>query len=147
MDNQSVLAEMIRQVAERCAIEHDSSGPVSEEEVAAAERELGVMFPPSYRAFLRQYGAGMVKSYELFGLPRHRLWGDVVMMNQLTPTLLPSCFLKIVGDNGHCSYYLDTSQIDSQGECPVMSFQGGADGRIVAENFLDFLRKAHQGLL
>src|SRR5688572_8116700 len=60
----------------------DISGPVSTEQIVAAEQELGVDFPESYRAFLRLYGAGRLEWLDIFGLPQDRLWGDVVAMNQ-----------------------------------------------------------------
>ncbi|MFG2818627.1 SMI1/KNR4 family protein [Kitasatospora sp. NPDC048365] len=63
-----------------------SSGPVrldrplSEAEVAAAERELGVSFPPSYRTFLLEVGAGGTgPHYGLFSLRRDKRgwhWAD-----------------------------------------------------------------------
>lgn len=43
----------LRNVDQPCAV----AGPASEESVAAAEEQLGCAFPPSYRAFLRKYGA------------------------------------------------------------------------------------------
>src|SRR5581483_11906810 len=47
----------------------ECSGPATEDEIAAAEKELGVQFPRSYRAFLRQFGAGYLNAYDIFGLP------------------------------------------------------------------------------
>ena len=43
----------LREVDQRCVV----GGPVSEEAVAAAEEQLGCSFPPSYREFLRKFGA------------------------------------------------------------------------------------------
>lgn len=43
-------------------------GPRDEREIERAEETLGLMFPPQYRAFLREYGAGAVGSYEIYGL-------------------------------------------------------------------------------
>jgi hypothetical protein len=51
----------------------DSSEPASEEEIAEAERELGVAFPRSYRVFLRYFGAASLYGYEIYGLPSDRL--------------------------------------------------------------------------
>jgi hypothetical protein len=50
----------------------DLMGPVPEDEIVAAERELGVIFPSNYRRFIRHFGAGNVLAYEIYGLPRDR---------------------------------------------------------------------------
>ena len=39
-----------------------------EEHVSRAEHALGLSFPPSYRRFLRELGAGGVGSEEIYGL-------------------------------------------------------------------------------
>jgi antitoxin YobK len=123
------------------------SGPASEDEVRLAERELGVVFPASYRAFLRTYGAGTLPYCEIFGIPGDRLWGDVVMMNQVPPHRPPAHYVKFTADVGDLGYYLDTSRWDAAGECPVVVFGPGDDGRVVADSFLDFLAKAKDGLV
>ena len=43
-------------------------GPVVEAQVEAAEEALGLVFPREYRAFLLQYGSGIVGSHEIYGL-------------------------------------------------------------------------------
>jgi len=123
------------------------TGPVPEEEIRAAEKELGLTFPSGYRAFLRHYGAGTVHYYNFYGLPRGQLWGDVVMMNQLDKRSLPSHYVKFMEDVGDYAYYLDTSRMDSRKECPVVVFGWEEDGEIVANDFVDFLKKAKDGLL
>jgi hypothetical protein len=46
----------------------DFAGPRDEELVRAAEQALGVEFPPSYRRFLRDYGAGSFGGQEIYGV-------------------------------------------------------------------------------
>jgi hypothetical protein len=46
----------------------DFAGPRDEELVRAAEEALGVRFPPSYRRFLREYGAGSFGGQEIYGV-------------------------------------------------------------------------------
>lgn len=122
------------------------AGPASEEEIAAAERELHVVFPRSYRVFLRHYGSGTMP-YEIFGLPGDSLWGDLVMMNQLESDPMPSHYIRFTDRIGEYTYYLDTSQLDAEGDCPVVMFGPDEEGTIVADNFLDFLRKLSAGLI
>lgn len=42
----------LHEVDQPCVV----AGPASEEAVAAAEEQLGIAFPPSYRTFLRRFG-------------------------------------------------------------------------------------------
>ncbi|MFB8831999.1 SMI1/KNR4 family protein [Azotobacter sp. CWF10] len=43
-------------------------GPVDEAQVVAAEEALGLVFPAEYRAFLLQYGSGILGTHEIYGL-------------------------------------------------------------------------------
>ena len=44
------------------------TGPVSDEVIEKAEKELGLRFPDSYRSFLRNYGEGGVIGVSIIGL-------------------------------------------------------------------------------
>jgi antitoxin YobK len=128
-------------------LSQDCTGPANEEAIQAAERELGVRFSNSYRAFLRRFGSGSVNGYEIFGIPGDQLWGGVVMMNQLASRRMPTgCvrFMEDVGDYSHC---LDTGRMDESGECPVVVFGPKAAGTLVATSFLEFLRMTKDGLI
>jgi hypothetical protein len=112
---------------------------VSDLEVWAVERELGVELPRSYRAFLLRFGAARVRSLELFGIPRNGLWGDVVLMTEMAAPWLPPSYVVVGQDPGGRSYFLSTSHMDETGECPVVVFTAGRPGAAVASTFLDFL--------
>ncbi|MCC6417371.1 MAG: SMI1/KNR4 family protein [Gemmataceae bacterium] len=122
------------------------SGPVSEDEVAWAERELGVPFPPSYRTFVRHFGSGQVHHYKLLGVRAASLWDDVVASNHLAFPRLPSHLIRVVETLDEHTFHLDTSQPDANGECPVRVYGPGASGRVVARNYLDLLHKICAGL-
>jgi hypothetical protein len=146
-ENIRVATELAELAQAWCGTPFDPSGSASDVEVSAAERELGIIFPKSYRAFLRHYGAGSTHYHEIFGLPRDRLWGDVVMMNQLASSGVPKHYVKFTSEVGDLAYYLDTSRVDSEGECPVVVFGPGGEAEIVADSFIDFLRKASERLI
>lgn len=123
----------------------DLGGPVSDSEMRAVERELQVSLPRSYLVFLRLFGSARVGSHDIFGLPRNRLWGDIVLMNQLPhPTQLPH-YVKVSRDRNGCDYYLDTSHMNAEGECPVIQLAPPTGEIVVALSFLDFLHKARTG--
>ena len=126
----------------------DLLGPVSDREIARAERALGVALPPSFRAFLSQFGGGFVFDYEILGLadePGH--WLDIVQMNHSPRPGVPRHCVLFLYAGGSCAYYLDTSRRDADGECPVVVFGLDAQGVPVADSFLDFLRMAKDRVL
>jgi hypothetical protein len=114
---------------------------VTDVELDAAERELGVSLPAVYRAFLGLYGARSVPFCNLYGLPRDRMWGDVVMMNRLDPERILD--LVKIGEDGYGrSFYLDTSRMDEQGDCPIAVRVSGGNLVEVVPSFVDFLAAA-----
>jgi hypothetical protein len=114
----------------RCAI----AGPASEEAVTAAEEQLGCAFPPSYRAFLRKYGAlslpaDMAVVHDFVGLDPNAADGEVAKgvvertlaareENRLGPALV------VVGLGAQALewFCLDCSRGRSGGELPVVLF-------------------------
>src|SRR5262249_34065473 len=122
------------------------SGPVLEEEIAWAERELGVVFPRSYRTFLRYFGSGKGHYCTILGIRSEGLWQDVVAANHLAIPKPPDHLIRIAETIDDHTFYLDMSQPDARGECPVVVFGPGAQGRIFAASFLHFLSKVCQGL-
>src|SRR5262249_7282252 len=122
------------------------SGPVSPDQITQAERELGVAFPPSYRAFVRYHGSGRVLHYRFLGVHSDSLWGDVVAVHHLAVPRLPPYLLQVAETLDEHTFHLDTSQQDEDGECPVRAYGPGASGQIVADSFLMFLRRVCAGL-
>jgi hypothetical protein len=122
------------------------TGPVNEEEIDLAEAALGVGFPHSYRVFLRHFGSGSIWYYTLLGIRSDSLWGDVVALNQLAHPRLPRRYLQFTATIGGYTFYFDTAQRDANGECPVVVFGPGANGRSVAPSFLSFLKQISSGL-
>jgi antitoxin YobK len=125
----------------------DHASPASEEAIEAAERELGVRFPLSYRAFLRRFGTGSLNGFQIFGIPGDRLWGDVVMMNQLASRHTSVRYVRFMEDVGDYIYCLDTGRIDDSGECPVLIFGPMVSGKVVAPSFPEFVRLVKEGLI
>ena len=119
----------------------------AEERIEAAERELGVTFPRSYRAFLRIFGAAEMEGHVIYGLHAHSLRDDVVMMNHLAPRRVSGHLVKIAEDGDGRSYYLDTLRIDLAGECEVVTLVHGNEEKFVAASFGKFLWKVMAGLV
>jgi SMI1-KNR4 cell-wall len=130
------------------------AGPVSETALLAAEQNLRVHFPPSYRQFLGDFGAGTIGYYEIFGLSETEapneppLWRNVVKetMRSRKSGTIPVGFIVFTSDGQGCRFFLDTSRTDSGGECPVIAWGPGVEGVVVAASFLEFVERASKGL-
>ena len=134
------------------------AGGVNEEAIQEAEAELGIRFPPSYRRFLSHFGAAFGSGYEIAGLfeadnddDRPPLWVNVV-----TSTLelrsdshgeFPNEYIPFSGDGGDYEFYLDMSRSNAQGESPVIALDRGGHAVIIADDFLDFVRRSCDGSL
>ncbi len=102
-------------------------GPRKESLVAAAEAALGITFPPTYRRFVRELGAGAIAGEEFYGV----VGGDFV--NSAAPDVVwvtlnarveyglahAHVYIYNLGDG--TGAYLDTARIDISGECPVVA--------------------------
>jgi cell wall assembly regulator SMI1 len=131
------------------------AGPVSEERILAAEKELGIGFPRSYRRFLLTFGAAACGSFEIAGLflgefeDEPPLWSDVVAytkaLRRASRGLIPSEYIAISDDGGDYKFYLDTSQTSAEGECPVVVLGPGADDVVVADDFAEFVIRSLKG--
>ena len=114
--------DLLRRLREMPAGE--SGTGVDEQEVAEAERELGVSFPPGFRSFLREIGWLAAVETEVFGL------GEEISprMNVRTITAemrgqgLPSSAVAIARDTAGAVYCLDASYSGPY-ESPVYRWQ------------------------
>ena len=135
---QSDIVDLIERVRRRLAdIERRCvvAGPAAEDAVAAAEERLGTSFPPSYREFLRRYGAMGIPTdlavvHDFCGLAAGDPTTDVVSTtlsaraaNQLADHLI------VVGKGANAAewFCLDTGRAEDGGECPVLLFDPAAN--------------------
>jgi antitoxin YobK len=125
-------------------------GGVPTEAIALAEAELQVLFPPSYKAFLQEFGSGYVSSEGIVGLggPKHH---DVVWLTKelrgRSSNPLP-CNLIPLRNDGFGNYdCIDVSKGDANGEYQIVEhLHEGKSGenRKLADNFLDWFREILQ---
>lgn len=126
------IEELIRQI-EAAGDVFAWYGPQPESTIAEVEAALGVIFPPSYRAFLGRYGGGGIRAMGGFS----GIWnGDALRLNQ---GCLYGDTLRLRSDRGAPPYLvlvsavhgseehfppacLDTSRVDAAGECPVVCY-------------------------
>ena len=121
------------------------TGPRSAEEVAEAEAELGLAFPPSYREYLLRLGYASRGGVEVYGLvaPERKRTGipDVVWVTRRARADdgAPANYVLISEDGTGSYYVLDTGAAREDGECPVLLWHPGPGiQEPVAESFRDF---------
>lgn len=129
-----------------------TAGSVDDDVIERAERTLGVVFPPSYRFFLKKFGAAFGRGYEVAGLFAHArpdrppMWTDVVKatlrLREASRGEIPAGYIAVSGDGGDLTYYIDTTRRDLSGECPIVALGPGADDLVIAPTFASFVVQA-----
>jgi hypothetical protein len=136
--------------------------PQSLENILKAEEKLAVKLPNSYKNFLQYYGWLASSVVDIFGLTNNNNFTQYVYENVVCNTLeerkvnisppFPHSLVPIHAlGNGELSC-LDTSQMNENGECPVVAWYFGPtlpNGKleVLAEDFGAFLlEKVQWGL-
>lgn len=124
-------------------------GPRSEHLVRVAEATLGVKFPPSYRRFALELGAGSIAGEEIYGVVEEEFVHSSVPNGMwLTLKLRQEIGLEqsmiVIYSTGAGEYFaLDTSRTNADGECPVVVCEPASGERsheeIIAVDFGVFL--------
>lgn len=120
-----------------------------EDRVDRAEQALGVRFPPTYRRFLLELGAGGIGSQKIYGLVNDdfadtRPPQAVGLTLQLRRAGQISDSVVVIYNLGQGSYYaLDTARLGPGGEVPVVGFTPGLSSpsdelEVVAPDFGTF---------
>ena len=144
--------EILTSLREALDAESPAAG-VSPDRVTQAEAALRVTFPPSYRLFLVHFGAGVAGDFPIAGLPdpppdsgSSPLWDDVVIattgLHRAGGGHIPRQYVFISSDGMDCKVYLDTSDPDASGECPVRVLGPRYGDAVVARSFVDFAVRA-----
>lgn len=135
-------------IAEHLELAH-FVGPRPESLIRTAERKLGLQFPPTYRRFLVEFGAGSFGSEEIYGLVDEELESAVVP-NGIGLTLrdrkeyqLPHDLVAVYDLGDGEAFYLDLGAREN-GEAPIIVYHPGytseeQPGEIVAQDFGQFL--------
>jgi len=123
------------------------SGPANDPEINKAASRLGVTLPPSFHAFLSEFGAARLNHIELFGVGISDLRLNLLSRNLLEWPRLPRHLLliaeSVVGDR----FYLSISEPTADGEYPVLLDMRNEGMREFAPSYFDFVRELCRGLL
>jgi len=129
--------------------EIEFSGPVDDAKIREAESALGVTFPPSYRDYLRRYGAMEVDGRSFGGLSAAAAVGSVGDVVAFTRHAradhgLPVRYVAIDFQDGDAFLCIDTGRQDADGESPLVLVEpvGLAQrGPDVAQGLVDYLTR------
>lgn len=129
--------------------------PVPEELISEAENKLGLIFPPSYRLFLKIYGAAALKGGPAIAGIQYPpkmddneppSWSSVVQDTLMyRPNCAPENSIAISCDGMDMTYHLICSQSDPNYEGYIIEWGPGSDYKTpFATSFLDFCENFHE---
>lgn len=101
----------------------------SERQIAAAEKRLGVCFPPDYRQFLGHFNGGEFRFARMYritarGAGFFDLFEWMANMSNYFPAFR-NRELLLFGDDYSRNYHcFDLTKVDKNGECPVVYWNG-----------------------
>jgi len=108
--------------------EADFDGPKPPGLIELAERAVGLRFPPTYRRFLSEFGAGNVGSTEIYGVIdedfEHSSVPDAIWLALTQPR--PGLFVIYAVGEG-TEFCLDITRTASDGEMPVVAVDPSGD--------------------
>lgn len=116
---------------------------VSDEWIKAAERRLSVIFPISYKWWLKHYNGGEVygeEIYSIYGIDFDEVvGGDIVYINELSRKNDSDFDNKlIISESDDELFYFDLSNGLIENEYPVYEFYSRT---LYASSFAEFLKK------
>jgi len=128
--------------------------PASDEKIHAAESMLGVVFSPSYKEYLKKYGAMEVGTCSFAGLTESEAGsiGDVVAFTKYARKSfgLPARYIALNFEDGDAFLCIDTERKDINDESSIVLINptdGKQMGGVVATSFSDYLVEFLNGYL
>ena len=118
--------------------------------VNKAEVKLNLVFPQSYRMFLKNFGAGNFGSEEIYGVIKEDFENSGIpdaiwyTLKQRKEVNLPQNLLVIYHSGGEEMFCLDINKTGKDAESMIVSYVTGIDSKyqtyeIIAEDFGEFL--------
>lgn len=111
--------------------------------IDAAEQQLGLLFPSSYRRVVAELGSWDVAGVDFLGIYQTPAMGDQLLgsvretLDARTSFGLPASMIVIMLDDLGL-VVLDTSALDDDGEAPVLSWTPDGRTEHLGDNFGDY---------
>ena len=126
-----------------------NAGPATDEQIQVAERQIALVFPPSFRTFLSTYGASSFQPpYTIAGIvpeidpDETPEWESVSHANQARRMKQDPRLIYFTSDGCDCQLYLDSRNPGDDGEYPVIALGPGFDDVRNANSFVEFAEEA-----
>lgn len=112
-------------------------------EISAVEEKLGVKLPNSYKWFLENYGSGGIGGMEFWGIENNKKDVNSYTVVSITEEYRRKGLelsLIVFEENGEYITCMDTSKMDENNECPVVTWSNyDLDGIVFKEdNFYSY---------
>lgn len=139
MESAEALVELVRSHEEIS----NFAGGCTPEMLQAAEEELGVDFPPSFRRLVGEFGTWDNAGLEFLGVYQtlamgNELLGSVRATRDARASLgLPASMIEVMEDDLGL-VVLDTVALDEDGEAPVLSWTPDGRAERLGDNFGDY---------
>lgn len=131
------------------------AGPRPESLIYKAERRLNLLFPPSYRRFLLEYGAGYFGSQDFHGVIGENfdesgspdaIWETIQLRNQFA---LPNELVFVRNGGGIGFDYFIHVGVGTNENAPIVTYIAPVNASkqepmVIASDFSDFLLEAVQ---
>jgi len=125
-------------------------GPVDDESISAVEAKLGLVFPLSYRSFLKRLGVATYKYIDIYGICSQAAIEDFPHLDvaqktnylrewRLPVNVHPDDVVCVAQDDDGVTFYLDYNYFADH-EAPVVAISGYFGPSVAARNFLEFLQ-------
>ncbi len=141
--------EHFKQLVNTNMDEADFSGPKPDSLIAKAEAALKLIFPPSYKIFLKNYGCGSFMGDEFYGIINANFEKSTVpdaigLTLEYRKKGLPTSLILIYSFGTGEYAALDLSRTNYEGESPVIACHPGFDinlsrAEILADSYGEFL--------
>ena len=123
----------------------DFEGAKPDSLIEKAEKVLNLIFPPTYRRFLKEFGCGDIGGEEFYGLINEEFENSTIpngiwlTLNERKNMGLAKEYIIIYATGDGTYYALDTANKDHTGESPVVALApNGKVLEIIAEDFGKF---------
>lgn len=122
----------------------DFDGPKSEDLLTKAEQALGLVFPPTFNAFLKRFGCGDIAGVEFFGVIDDDFADSSIpdsiwlTLQERTRSNLPDSHI-IVAATGTGGFFNIDCSIEESGENPVVEWWANSSvSKVVADDYGSF---------
>ena len=126
----------------------DFLGPVSDDDLSKSSELIGLEFPPSYEAFLKQLGVGAFSDAEFYGIIANKVPGTSApsvtwrTLDDRETAGLPHHLVPTMSSGYGPLFCLDASNRSDDGEYAVVLWKPSADEsnppQLIADSFADF---------